>query len=382
MTARQDQIPDSAMSPRPRFRLWSRWLPRSLFGRLTLIFALGLVLLQATTMVLHLQDRAHLAALLQSSGLLAQAPPEVLAQLQLPKAWHPMVMLSLILAVVLGVALIAVRWVTQPLKQLADAAQAFGKQLEGPPLPTTGPLEASQAATAFNTMQQQVRELVAERSRALEAVSHDLRTPLMRLRLRAELVDDETLRERLNRDIAAMDTMVAGVMGYLRGMHNPEPLQRLDLRALLDSLVADHQDMGLNVYWAMAAPHDSDSSTPVVVSARLESLRRAVTNLIDNAMTHAGSARLSLMRLGDAVCIYVDDDGPGIPQADLHRVLMPYVRLDASRNPSHGGVGLGLATAHQTAQAHGGHLTLSNRPQGGLRATLCLPIQPLVCNLT
>jgi len=348
----------------------TRWLPRSLFGRLTLIFALGLALLQCTTMVLHLQDRAALKTLLDSSGLLAQASPELLAQLQLPKAWHPLVMLSLILCVVLGVSLVAMRWVTRPLKQLADAAQAFGQHLDGPPLPTTGPLEAQQAATAFNTMQQQVRQLVAERSRALEAVSHDLRTPLMRLRLRAELVDNDDLRQRMHADIDAMDGMVGGVLGYLRGLHTAEAPQKLDLAALLDSLIDDQQALGRDVAWTTAPTH------PQVTRARLEGLRRALTNLLDNAVAHGGTARLGLRNDGTQVCITIDDCGPGIPETELLRVLQPYVRLDAARNTSIGGVGLGLTMAHQAALAHGGTLVLGNRPQGGLRATLCLPCTP------
>ncbi|MDP3425553.1 MAG: ATP-binding protein [Burkholderiaceae bacterium] len=345
----------------------ARWLPRGLFGRLTLIVAAGLVLLQCTTMVLHLQDRAALKALLETSGLLAQAPPEVLAQLQLPKAWHPVVMLSTILAVVLGVALVAVRWVTQPLQQLADAAQAFGQHLDGPPLPTTGPLEAQQAAAAFNTMQLQVRALVGERSRALEAVSHDLRTPLMRLRLRAELVDDEALRQRIHADIDAMDAMVGGVLGYLRGLQTTEAPQPLDLTALLESLIDDQQAMGRDVAWTQP-PNGA-----VVVNARLEGLRRALTNLIDNAVAHGRCARLGLACSDTLTCMTVDDEGPGIPEADLQRVLQPYVRLDAARHHPSGGVGLGLAVAHQAALAHGGTLVLSNRTEGGLRATLTLP---------
>jgi signal transduction histidine kinase len=346
-----------------------RW-PHSLFGRLTLIFAAGLVLLQCVTMVLHLHDRATLRALLEASGLLAQAPPEVLAQLQLPKAWHPVLMLSTILAVVLGVALLAVRWVTRPLQQLADAAQAFGQHLEGPPLPTTGPLEARQAAAAFNTMQQQVRELVGERSRALEAVSHDLRTPLTRLRLRTELVDSDSLRRQMHQDIDAMDAMVAGVLGYLRGLHSSEDLQKIDLTALIGSLIDDHQALQHPVAWA---PPGRPASA-VVVHARLESLRRALGNLIDNAVTYGGTAQVGLYSgQSCSVCIQVDDSGPGIAPADLGRVLQPYVRLDTSRSPGSGGVGLGLAVAHQAALAHGGTLALSNRAEGGLRATLCLP---------
>lgn len=344
-------------------------LPRSLFGRLTLILALGLVLLQCTTMVLHLQDRAALKELLESSGLLAQATPALLAQLQLPKIWHALVMLSLILAVVLGVALIAVRWVTRPLKQMAEAAHMFGQHLDGPPMPTTGPLETRQAATAFNTMQQQVRQLVTERSRALEAVSHDLRTPLTRLRLRVEMVEDDALRQRMHADIEAMNAMVGSVLAYLRGLHASEAVQRLDVRALLESLIDDQQALGRDVAWAQPeSPHRT-----LVLHARLECLRRALTNLLDNAVAHGQCARVGLTQTDGQLCLTVDDCGPGIPEADLQRVLQPYVRLEASRNRDSGGAGLGLAIAHQAALAHQGSLVLSNRPEGGLRAMLCLP---------
>jgi signal transduction histidine kinase len=210
-----------------------------------------------------------------------------------------------------------------------------------------------------------LRRLIAERSRALAAVSHDLRTPLTRLRLRAELVEDEALRGQINADIDDMQAMVEATLGYLRGLGESELPQSIDIEALLHSLVADEQALGRVV--------DFGGGNVRPYPGRVSALKRALANLIDNAVKYGHAAHLSVVDAPDALHIVVEDDGPGIPTADLKRVVEPYVRLETSRSRATGGVGLGLAVAHDAARLHGGELRLENRSNGGLRATLTLP---------
>jgi signal transduction histidine kinase len=269
------------------------------------------------------------------------------------------------LTAVIGVAMIAVRLVTQPIQRLAEAADAFGRNLDSPQLEESGPTETRQAAEAFNRMQERLRRLIAERSRALAAVSHDLRTPLTRMRLRAELVDDEQLRNQINADIDDMQAMVESTLAYLRGLNEDEPLQEIDIDALLQSIVADEQAMGRPVVLL--------SSTVEPYRGRLSSLKRAISNLIDNAVKYGREARIKLEGDSGTMRLVVEDRGPGIPEQDLERVLEPYVRLESSRSRETGGVGLGLAVVRDVAFLHGGKLHLENMTEVGLRATLVLP---------
>jgi signal transduction histidine kinase len=331
-----------------------RLIPRSLFGRLTLILVAGLFAAQFATLWLHIEERA----------LLMQHGQAHLAGLPSGFWLH----LALTFVAVIAVSLVAVRLVTRPIQRLADAADAFGRDLDAPPLEEEGPTEARRAAEAFNGMQARLKRLIAERSRALAAVSHDLRTPLTRLRLRAELVDDETLRAQINADIDDMQAMVEATLDYLRGLGESEPLQSIDIEALLHSLVADEQALGI--------PVDFASGRSLPYAGRLSALKRAIANLIDNAVKYGHAAHLSAADDRDALRIVVEDDGPGIPEADLARVVEPYVRLETSRSRTTGGVGLGLAVARDAARLHGGELKLENRAEGGLRATLILPRRP------
>lgn len=337
------------------------WLPRSLSGRMMLILVAGLLAAQIVSMVLHFQER--------SAFMAAGAGPHGMpgfAGMPLRLLWH----VSLTLGAVILVSLIAVRRATRPLQRMASAARAFANDLDAPPLPETGPAEVRSAAQAFNFMQTRLRRMVLERGRALAAVSHDLRTPLTRMRLRAELVEDTALRSRINADIDAMQNMVDNVLAYLRGLEDSEAAQAINMEALLSSIVEDAQAMGRTVHLRMAEPDSSSAATYV---GKLSVLRRAITNLIDNAATHGKTVWVRLEDQGLAVRIFVEDDGPGIPQAELARVMEPFVRLDASRNPNNGGVGLGLAIARDAAAYHGGELTLENRESGGLRVVLTLP---------
>ena len=274
--------------------------------------------------------------------------------------------LGLTLALVAGVTLLAVRQTTQPLAQLARAADRLGHNLDAAPLPETGSSEMQQAATAFNTMQTRIRALVQERERALAAVSHDLRTPLTRMRLRCELIDDDNLREQLGSDIDAMAALIDSTLAYLRGHQSQEAVRPLDLNALLASLIDDAQVQGRTVTLQGIA----SSFYP----GRLSGLRRALQNLIDNAFKH-GARNVTLTAQDDPqwLRLGVQDDGPGIAPQELTRVTEPYYRCDRARSQADGSVALGLAIVSDVARLHGGTLELANLPGGGLRATLCLP---------
>ncbi|MBP6581995.1 MAG: HAMP domain-containing protein [Chromatiaceae bacterium] len=328
-----------------------RLIPASLFGRLTLILVAGLLVAQFTTVWLHLGDRAWL--ILRGEIQAAGIPS---------RFW---VHMALTLMAVIAASLIAVRMVTRPMRRLAEAADAFGRALDTPPAPVDGPAETRQATEAFNRMQERLRRLIAERSRALAAVSHDLRTPLTRMRLRAELVEDETLRAEINADIDLMQSMVEATLDYLRGLRDNEPVQGIDIPALLASLAADEQALGRPVTLGVvqAEPYPG----------RLSALKRAIANLADNAVKYGHEAELSVIDSPDELRVIVEDRGPGIAEADLARVVEPYVRLETSRSRATGGVGLGLAIARDAARLHGGDVRLESRPGGGLRAMLLLP---------
>lgn len=339
----------------------SALLPRSLLGRLTLILVLGLLAAQLASLLLMMQDRASMLA----AGQMHQGM-RGLHGMPLRFLWH----LSLTSVALIIVTLFAVRWVTQPLQQMATAATAFAHDLDAPPLDVRGPAEVRNAAEAFNFMQRRLRQLVMERGRALAAVSHDLRTPLTRMRLRAELVADPDLQGRLNADIDAMQGMVNSVLAYLRGLEDTEPVQSINMEALVSSIVEDEQALGRRVTLEDPA---AGRLAPAPYPGRLSVLKRAVTNLVDNAVAHGKNVSIRLEDSADMLRVVIEDDGPGIPEADLARVTEPFVRLDASRSLDTGGVGLGLAIARDAAAFHGGALRLENRAQGGLRATLELP---------
>jgi signal transduction histidine kinase len=328
-----------------------RLIPASLFGRLTLILVIGMLAAQFTSLWLHMDEREML--LRQGYAQIGGVPT---------RFWMH---LALTLSAVIAVALIAVRLVTQPIKDLAAAAEAFGHNLDSPPLAEAGPTETRRAAEAFNRMQERIKRLVAERSRALAAVSHDLRTPLTRMRLRAELVEDEALRAQLGADIDDMQAMVESTLDYLRGLRDNEPVQEIDIDALLQSLVADEQ--------ALERPVTLDAVTAAPYPGRLTALRRALANLVDNAIKYGGVAHIRVEDGAAVLRLTVEDSGPGIPEDALTSVVEPYVRLETSRSRATGGVGLGLAIARDAARLHGGELELCNRPGGGLAATLELP---------
>lgn len=281
--------------------------------------------------------------------------------------WPYRVLLSLavLLAAVIGVSLIAVRWATRPLNALADAADELGKNINRPPLKETGPLEVTRAARAFNSMQARLAGYIRERTRILAAMSHDLKTPITRLRLRSELLDDAQLRARFTRDLEEMESMVAATLGFLRGLESGEAAEPVDIMALLESLQADILETGGQVTIEGSAQRPYRGQT--------QALKRCLSNLLENAIQYGKSARVVVEDGEHALRLRIQDQGPGIPPADLERVFEPFCRLEGSRSRTTGGTGLGLTIARSVAEAHNGQLTLRNREEGGLEACLTLP---------
>lgn len=281
----------------------------------------------------------------------------------------PTISPRLLLALAVMTAMIAlltawtVRRMTAPLSLLADAATRLGRDVEAPALPVSGSLEMQSAAAAFNEMQVKLRRLIENRTMMLAAISHDLRTQLTLLRLRAEAADNGDDRARMLKTIGEMEDMLSATLSFAREEAKGEANRRVDVSALVSSIVDDMSDAGLAV-------GEGSIEAAVVAECKPAALRRAITNLIDNAVKYGERATVSLADRGGNVVIQVDDRGPGIPQDQLAKVLQPFYRVEASRNRDTGGIGLGLAIAASIAEAHGGSLRLSNKPLGGLQATI------------
>ncbi|MET0936462.1 MAG: HAMP domain-containing sensor histidine kinase [Luteibacter sp.] len=280
--------------------------------------------------------------------------------------WLPSVFV-LQMIVLLVITWVAVRLATRPLVRLARAAEGITPTNDGPRMSEDGPIEVAQAAIAFNAMQDRIARYVKERLQILAAISHDLQTPITRMRLRAESLDDAMERAKLLDDLKEMEHLVREGVAYARSAHGAsETPRKIDPSAFVESLVFDYQDTGKPVTLA--------SRVDGAVTVRPQALRRVLGNLIDNALKYGGRAEVGMRRTAaGSLCIEVADHGPGIPEAELERVLEPFYRLETSRNRDTGGTGLGLAIAAQLMLSIGGRLTLSNRPEGGLRAAVQLP---------
>jgi len=276
--------------------------------------------------------------------------------------------LLILLGTVVVLSLVAVRWVTGPLSSLANAADQLGADINRPPLHETGPVEVQRAARAFNTMQRRLSRFIADRTRILAAMSHDLKTPITRMRLRSEMLDDETLRDKFARDLEEMESMVTQTLDFMRDADSVEPVQRVDIMALLESLQTDYQEAG------DAVEIEGRISPPF--SCRPHALRRCLTNIVDNAIRYGNRATIRAEDGAERIAIRILDEGPGIPEDELEKAFEPFFRGEASRSRETGGTGLGLGIARNIARAHGGDLSLRNRPEGGLEATLALPRTP------
>jgi two-component system, OmpR family, osmolarity sensor histidine kinase EnvZ len=266
--------------------------------------------------------------------------------------------------VLLAVATIFLRNQVKSLRRLAAAADGFGKGRPVPFFKVEGAVEIRQAAIAFMTMRDRIQRQIRQRTQMLAGVSHDLRTPLTRMKLALELLRNDPAVEELRSDVAEMERMVHGYLDFARGEGTETPVET-DISLLLEDVAAAMRREGTPL--SVAAP------TEYVMPVRPNALRRCVTNLIDNARRHGSHVWLTGVVVAGGIDILIDDDGPGIPAADRGRAFRAFVRLDLSRNPSTGGVGLGLTIARDVARSHGGDITLDTSPQGGLRACVHLP---------
>ncbi len=273
--------------------------------------------------------------------------------------------LVILFVVILVLSLIAVHWVTRPLNLLARAADELGKNIHRPPLPEKGSMEMRRAARAFNTMQTRLLEYLQSRARIHAAMSHDLKTPITRMTLRSELLDDPELRSKFVKDLEEMNDMVTTSLDLMRGMGNGEPIQTVDVSALIESIQEDQMEIGGTV--------EVSEPGKVHYSGKPQALKRAIVNLVENAIKYGQKAIISLEDSAKELRIRVRDEGPGVPEDKLELVMEPFYRLEISRCRDTGGTGLGLAISKAIAEIHGGTLTLANHPDGGLEATLSLP---------
>ena len=273
--------------------------------------------------------------------------------------------IALFLFTITLLAYMVARMTTRPLKRLAQAAKDLGNDINHPPLALAGASEIRQASAAFNAMQARIRQHIFQRTQMLAAITHDLQTPLTRLRLRLEKVRDDELQQRLVGDLSAMQAMVSEGLDLARSMDTSETMQALDLDSLLGSVCCDATDAGQEV--------EVRGSVNRALMGRPMALRRALVNLIDNAVKYGARATVSVDSAAGRSRIRIRDQGPGIALAEQARVFEPFYRIETSRSRESGGTGLGLTIARNIAEQHGGSITLANHPDGGLEVTLTLP---------
>nr|WP_245196508.1 ATP-binding protein [Sphingomonas jejuensis] len=262
---------------------------------------------------------------------------------------------------------ILIRQTLQPVRALTRAVERFGPSLDKslPHVEEAGTGDVRRLISAFNAMQARIGRLIDERMVALAAVSHDLRTPMARLRLRADAIGDDGLRSEVEADLAGMEAMVTSLLAYLGGEGDPETPRLIDVAVLCASVIDDASDHGFPAVY-QGPPH-------VERMLRPSSFRRAIVNLVENATHYGGSVTLRLRHADGETRIEIDDEGPGIPEESLAAVLEPFVRLDRARQRDTAGFGLGLSIVVKAVSDDGGQFTLANRAEGGLRATIVLP---------
>ena len=272
-----------------------------------------------------------------------------------------------VFSVAVGVGLVAL-WlvvrVTAPLSAFAAAADRFGKTIRAEPLPETGPIEVAQVSRALNDMQQRLCRLIDNRTLMLVAISHDLRTPVTLLRLRAELMNDSAEQKKVLETLDEMEAMISATLDFSKGAFSEEAQRHVDLAALLESLCDDMSDGG--------APIEFSPRGQILCSCRRVALKRAFTNVVDNAVKYGGIARVRIDEQSDAIITTIEDDGPGIAEEYFEQVFAPFFRVDASRSKG-GGIGLGLTIAQAIVQGHGGDIRIKNGSERGLVVQISLP---------
>jgi two-component system osmolarity sensor histidine kinase EnvZ len=309
--------------------------------------------------------QAHYAAVVQlvDGSWLSFIPPE--------RSWGLEFGVRIVIVIALGliatllVAWVATRQLANPLQRFTRAARRFGTDLRAPPIKLEGPDEIRQAIIAFNTMQAQIQHFIAERTHMLASISHDLRAPLTRMRLRSEFMEDLDHQGKLIRDVEEMQSMINAALAFFREDTHREQTTAFDLSELLQTIVDDYRDQHINV--------DFDGPAHLVYEGRPLGIKRVIVNLLENALKYAQRPGIALKCDEYSICIEVSDEGPGIPEAALEQVFDPFFRLEASRNRDTGGVGLGLSAARAIVREQGGELTLSNRSGQGLLARVELP---------
>lgn len=264
-----------------------------------------------------------------------------------------------------ALSVLMARWLTSPLSNLTAASRKLFARMEQTAVPEAGPKEVRELGVAINEMQERIRKLITDRTQTLAAISHDIRTPLTRLRLRLESLDDDQFKTGANADLSDMEGMIDATLAFLGGEGSDEPTQTFDLVTVLDTITSDLTDID-----AIATLSGVRS---VVVRGRRLALKRSFTNVLQNAVRYGGLARTSVSTQNGQVVVVVEDDGPGIPPSELERVFSPFYRLEASRSFDTGGHGLGLTVAQTIVRAHGGEITLQNRSPRGLSVTITLP---------
>ncbi len=280
-------------------------------------------------------------------------------------AWTIMMLMSFIVGTV-AIVFFLLRRITRPLARLTAASDQLGRGEKITLVVEEGPEDMKRTIRAFNLMQERLSKFVQNRTTMLAAISHDLRTPLTSLRLRAELIDDPDTKQKIVATVAEMQQMTEAVLEFARDDSTDEDTHVMDLVTLVDSLCQDMQDLGFNVCFTPTGK--------IAYSCRPVSLKRALRNLIENAVAYGDNAQVAIENRSDNAILVIEDNGPGIPIEETERLFEPFVRLDASRSNETGGIGLGLSIARSIIHAHGGDIALSNKKAGGLRVAIVLPL--------
>ena len=275
--------------------------------------------------------------------------------------------MAIMIAAAIIISMIVVRYITGPLVRFSEASDALGRNVDAPLIPVKGPREVRDVANAFNRMQSRLRRFVHDRTAMIAAISHDLRTPITRLRLRAEFVDDHEQQAKMLGDLTDMEKMIGATLSFARDDSRKEEMQRIDIVSLIQSICDEMSDAGHNVIL--------NANGQISLTGRPLSIKRALTNLVENAVKYGSDVEIQLLTESNRIRVLIEDGGPGIPETEVENVFKPFYRLERSRNSETGGVGLGLSVARNIIRGHGGDLFLRNRLEGGLTVEAYFPIE-------